>query len=117
MPVQIILDGPRNVVVKATNTALEAGTLLDASTLDPPCTRLNIDRVWFTTEDIATIILEWEATVDVVVAVLHGQQDFCFDFFGGLTNDAGAGVTGNILYTASTSHTLVLHCTKHGIIG
>ena len=43
----------------------------------------------------------WDATTDVLILTL-GEADFVsFDFsrFGGLTNNAGAGKTGDILFT------------------
>lgn len=119
MPVQIIQDGARNVIVKAsTDLTSESGTLIDVSALDPPCTRVNINKIWFTTEDAAPAILTWAAAPNEIIAVLHGQQDFYLDFFGGLTNNAGGvAVTGDVLYAANASFTLVVHATKHGIIG
>jgi hypothetical protein len=43
----------------------------------------------------------WDATTDVVIVTV-GEADFVtFDFsrFGGLTNNSGAGRTGDILFT------------------
>lgn len=118
MPVQIILDGPRNVVVKITESSvITAGTAIDVSALDPPCTRVNINQVWFSLLDAEAFILLWDATTDEPIINLHGQQDFCFDRFGGLTNNAGAGITGDVLYTSPAGpSTVVLFCTKHGVI-
>ena len=47
MAVQIIEDGPRNIVVKIDDTGTGAGTAVDVSALVPSCTLVNIDRIWF----------------------------------------------------------------------
>jgi len=119
MPVQTILDGKRNVVVKIDDVATGTGTAIDVSALVPACTRVNIDEIWFSVAADDLVKLIWDATADVDIISLHGQQDFCFDKFGGLTNNAGAGVTGDVLYDGGASagdFTIVIHATKHGII-
>lgn len=114
MPVQIIEDGPRNVVVKVTAPAAETGTAIDVSTLTPPCGRVNIFRVWYSTLDVNEVVLLWDATADVEALRLHGSQDFCFDKFGGITNNAGAGVTGDLLYDIDNG-TVVIWAVKHDV--
>jgi hypothetical protein len=64
-------------------------------------------------------VLEWdEQSNPELIMALHGQQDFNFEFFGGLTNNAPPGNSGDILYLLPAGGgTIVLHCTKHGDIG
>lgn len=117
MAVQTIFDGPRNVIVKITADGTESGTAIDVSALNPPCTRVNITRIWFSNLDAEASTLSWDATTDLLIAKLHGQQDFNFEGFGGLVNNAGAGVTGDVLYSLPAGGgTIVLHCKKHNVI-
>jgi hypothetical protein len=60
--------------------------------------------------------LLWDATTDVTLLNLSGSNDadMCFEAFGGIPNNAGAGVTGDVLLTtaATTPYTLVMHFVK-----
>lgn len=118
MAVQIIEDGPRNIVVKIDDTGTGAGTAVDVSALVPSCTLVNIDRIWFSCPDSGGCTIAWDATADVTAINLNEVQDFDFHKFGGLTNNAGAGVTGDINYTGigTGNFTVILWCTKRGII-
>lgn len=99
---QTIVNGTRNVVMKFTNvsdgTGESAVKKVDASDLG--ATVLRIDRVHFSTSGMAVRIL-WDATTDVDALVLAADQTGCLDFtvFGGLQNNAGAGITGDINFT------------------
>jgi hypothetical protein len=117
---QTILDGSRNVVVKLTNlsdgTGEAAVLKVDVSALSGAPSRVTIDRVHYCVNGMVARLL-WDATTDVTALELAG--DGCLDFtsFGGLTNNAGTGVTGDILlttvgHTASDSYTIVLEMTK-----
>jgi hypothetical protein len=118
MAVQILEDGPRNVVVKIDDTGTNSGIAVDVSALVPACTQVRIDRVWFSCPDAGGCTLAWDATTDVTAITLNETQDFCFSEFGGLTNNAGAGVTGDVLYTGfgTGAFTVVLWCVKQGTI-
>jgi hypothetical protein len=64
--------------------------------------------------------LLWDATTDVVCLTL-GENDFVsFNFarFGGLTNNAGAGKTGDLLFTtvgagSGDKYTVVIEVLKY----
>jgi len=117
--VQTIIDGHRNVVVKVTGIDTDTGIAVDVSALAPSCTRVNIDRLWFVCASGQTAQIMWDATVDVLAVGLAGNsEDMDFTKFGGLTNNAGAGVTGDIQVNGVGvgNFTIILHCSKHGII-
>lgn len=117
---QTVIDGPRNTVVKLTSVSDgtgEAAVLkVDVSTLLGAPSDVAIRRVHYCVQGMVATLL-WDATADVRIVDLAG--DGCFDFsaFGGLTNNAGAGKTGDILltttgHTAGDSYTIVLEMTK-----
>lgn len=117
MPIQTILDGPRNVVVKVVNEAGPATTIVDVSALVPACTQVTIDKVWYSKADTATLQVLWDATADVVALDLAGRDGFMdFTCFGGLVNNAGAGITGDIQVTGPAAYTLILYMSKRGVI-
>jgi hypothetical protein len=117
MPVQTILDGPRNVVVHVCAVGAEAGVVIDVSALVPSCTEVSIDKIWWSTPDGQVINLAWDATVDSPVLTLHGQQDFDYSQFGGIPNNKAAGYNGDLLYVVGASAaTFTIWATKHGVI-
>jgi hypothetical protein len=121
---QIILDGPRNVVVKATGVLdtsdvtnlviVNAAALL----LAPP--KLKIMKINYSVSDGMMVRLAWDATTDVPILSLSGQDHIKFDKFGGLTNDSGAGRNGNILLSTTgwsgvKSYSLTIELRKQGV--
>lgn len=104
---QTLIDGTRNVVMKFTNlsdgTGEAAVLKVDVSGLNGAPSRVRIMKVHYSVTGMVATLL-WDATADVRIMDLSG--DGCFDFtgFGGLYNNAGAGVTGDILLT-TTGHT------------
>ena len=127
--IQILVDGPRNVVVKVTgilDTSDVAVTdLLDPSTLSDfningqKATQLAIKKIMYNVEDTLAINLYWDATTDVVIESLTGRGMIDAHKFGGLTNNAGAGKTGKIQYStqgwaasAVLSFSVTLECVK-----
>lgn len=117
---QTIIDGTRNVVMKFTNSSDgtgEAGVVkVDVSALSGAPSDVKITRIHYSVSGMIARLL-WDATADVTIVDLQG--DGCFDFtcFGGLTNNAGAGKTGDILlttvgHTAADSYTIVLEMAK-----
>lgn len=117
---QTLIDGPKNVVVKLTNVSDgtgEAAVLkVDVSALNGAPDRVKINKVHYNVNGMVASLL-WDATTDVVALVLAG--DGCFDFtsFGGLINNAGTGVTGDILltttgHTAADSYSIILEMAK-----
>jgi hypothetical protein len=127
--IQILEEGPRNAVIKlvgvldTSNQSLT--TAVDLSTLNqggtgPTPTAVRIDMVDYSISDVLNVQFYWDATTDVIALALVGREDMNFKGFGGVTNNAGAGKTGNILvqttgYTSGTqTYTIVLQLVKQG---
>lgn len=117
MPVQTILDGPRNVVIHVAAVGAEAGIAIDVSSLVPSCTRLTIKKVWWSVPDGEVINLYWDADTDVPVLTLHGQEDFDYSEFAGLPGSNAAGANGDLLYIVGASAAMfTIWATKHGTV-
>ena len=105
---QTLIDGVKNTVMKFTNlsdgTGEAAVTKVDVSALSGAPSKVRIMKIHYNVTGMVATLL-WDATADVRIVDLAG--DGCFDFtgFGGLYNNAGAGVTGDIQLT-TTGHTL-----------
>jgi hypothetical protein len=129
LSIQILEEGPRNAVVKlvgvldTSNQAL--ATAVDLSTLNqgglgPTPTGVRIDMVDYSISDALDVQLFWDATTDVIALALVGREDMNFKSFGGISNNAGAGKTGNLLiqttgYTSGVqTFTLVIQMVKQG---
>ena len=127
MPVatQTIIDQDRNLVMKFTNIdETEAAVRkVDVSTLQAngngdPCTGVVIRRLIGVTEGMSVDIL-WDATVNVLALTTPTDDYFDLDFseFQGIPNDAGSGITGDILFTtngatAGDRYTIILQMIK-----
>jgi hypothetical protein len=126
---QILEEGPRNVIMKVTgvlDTSDQAlTTAVDLSTLNqsgtgPTPTAVRIDNMDYSISDQLALQLFWDATTDVQIIGLTGREDMSFKSVGGLTNNSGAGKTGNILikttgYASGTQvFSLVLWMVKQG---
>jgi hypothetical protein len=85
---QILVDGARNCVMKFTNVSDgtgEAAVLkVDVSALSNAPARVSLEGI----QDVVA----WHVPQDVDV-----DQDFTS--FGGIPNNAGAGITGDIMFT------------------
>lgn len=119
---QIIHDGRRNVVMKFTNVSDGTGEAdvnkVDVSTLSGAPTRVAIERLHYSTQGMS-VRIEWDATTDVPVWLCPTDSDGTFDFshFGGIINDGGAGVTGDVFFTtvghsAGDTYTIILEMRK-----
>lgn len=120
----LIQDGPRNCVMRFTNDGdAEAAVLkVDISTLSGfngnlP-TSLRIEEIDYSLTGMQVQIL-WDATTDVLAWTLTPDAGNKVDFgeYGGLPNNAGAGVTGDILFTtvgasSGDSYSIVLSMIK-----
>ena len=109
---QILVDGPRNTVVKITGDTTAAGppiypttTIITASTLSSMLpgfagsfapTLLRIDKIDYSITDGVIAQLMWHATTNVPITELYGRGHIDAKHYGGLQNNAGAGVTGDI---------------------
>lgn len=117
---QILVDGERNAVMKFTNISDgtgEAGALkVDVSALAGAPASVRIDRIDYDVAGMA-VNIQWDATSAATCIVLagHGTLDWCD--VGGLQNNAGAGKTGDVLFTtighsANDTYSIVLHMKK-----
>jgi hypothetical protein len=124
---QTILDGERLFIAKFTNisdgTGETAVTKIDVSTLNPnsfglACNGVKINKIYGTTHGMEVRIL-WDATTDQFAWQIPQNSNYLMDFssFGGIPNNAGAGKTGNLLFStadasAGDMYTIVLECLK-----
>jgi len=106
---QTLVDGAKNVVMKFTNisdgTGEAAVLKVDVSTLSGAPSRVRIKRIIYCTAGMGVDVL-WDATTDVLVWHLSTDNSDTLDFteIGGLQNNAGAGITGDIMFT-TVGHT------------
>lgn len=124
---QTILDGERLFIGKFTNFSDgtgETGVIkIDVSTLNPnsfglACNGVKLNKIYGTTHGFEVQIL-WDATTDVFAWQIPQNSNYLMDFssFGGIPNNAGAGKTGDVLFTtrdasAGDMYTIVLECIK-----
>jgi len=126
---QTLLDGPRNVVIKV-DGILDTSDQASTTIADPAlmagidfsgaqkALKLRLKEIDFIIEDALTVNLYWDATAPVLLQSYNGRGDACYNDFGGLNNNAGAGVNGKVLlstegWTAGTkSFSLVLRFIK-----
>ena len=124
---QTLLDGERMAIMKFTNLSDGTGESkvlkVDVSTLTSSASGKACDGVTITKIHASTHGLEvqiyWDATTDVFCWCVPQNSTYTMDFekFGGLTNNAGAGVTGDVLFstadaTAGDFYTIVLEMVK-----
>lgn len=100
---RILEQGERNLVVQLTNLSDGTGETgvvkVDASTLSPIPDDLVIDWVQWDISGM-NVQIDWDATANVTALLLgagQGVQDY--RIFGGVSNNAGAGKTGDVLVT------------------
>ena len=124
---QTILDGERLFIAKYTNISDGTGETgvvkVDVSTLNPnafgyACNGVKINKIWSTTHGMEVRIL-FDATTDTFAWLIPQNTNYLMDFstFGGIPSNAGAGVTGDVLFTTSDAsagdmYTIVLECIK-----
>jgi hypothetical protein len=123
---QIVQDGQRQAVCKFTNVSdgtgeaavvkVHVASLVQGLNGDP-CTGVSIEQIWYNCDGMSVSIL-WDATTDIPAAIITGYGHHNFTCFEGLTNNAGAGKTGDILFTTNgatsgDSYTIVLKLLKN----
>jgi|TARA_E500000318_G_scaffold64304_1_gene59428 hypothetical protein len=125
---QIVVDGPSFVAIKLTNisdgTGETAVTKVDVSALEADsrtglsCTDVNIERIWWQCIGMKVRIL-FDADTDVMAIELGENQSGNHDYsiFGGLTNNAGTGKTGDVKFTtvgasSGDTYTVILYMRK-----
>ena len=125
---EILADGPVNYIVKVVGVLdtsdLVATVLINPVTMSPinfgvNPTQFKIDRIVFAVENGLEVRLQWDATAPIYVMDLTGTGHQEYKSFGGLTNNAGAGKTGQLListqgWTAAAilSFSAVIECIK-----
>lgn len=117
---QTIIDGDKNVVMKFTNlsdgTGESAVKKVDVSALNGAPTEVRIKKVHYSVAGMVATLL-WDADTDVPIMDLQGDGSFDAREFGGLQNNAGTGVTGDINltttgHTSGDSYTIILEMEK-----
>ena len=122
---QTIVDTDKRAIIKLTNLSDGSGesavAKVDVSALSShpdgtACSRVTIDQIWYDVGGMRDA-LEWNASTNVVCMVLggsaaagnvHGHMDF--RSFGGIKNNAGSGINGD-LDLSTSGHTNLDHYT------
>lgn len=120
---QVLLDNDRNYAIKIVGV-LDTGNLtdeliVDFSTLVPLPTSLRLDKLWYSMGSLVAL-LKWDATTDVPLLAVSQSDHPGWKKIAGLPNNAGTGVTGDVLlttygYTAATAFSMVLWFSKLGV--
>ena len=124
---QILFDGERKAIMKFTNISDGTGetkalkvdvSALSPSAFDRPCDGVTITKIH---ASLHTVIVDmfWDATTDVYIQTLTPNGMYTFDYTeeGGLWNNAGAGKTGDVLFSthenaAGARYTIILEMVK-----
>ncbi len=129
--IQTLVDSERNLVVKLVGI-LDTSNVSLADLIDPALvaavnasglssqqpTKVAIKKVTYTIEDGLSVNLYWDATTDVPIWRFVGRGKVMGEQIGFLQNNAGAGVTGKIVYdtdgytSGSLSFSLLIECIK-----
>ena len=125
---QTLFDNERIAIMKFTNISDGTGEnkvlKVDVSALTPAqnggaCKGVTITKIYASTHGLEVLIY-WDATTDVFCWGVPQNSQYAFDWsqFGGLTNNSGAGKTGDILFSTSDAssgdfYTIVLEMVKH----
>lgn len=98
---QILNDGPRNHVVHVDIAgANTAATIVDASAWSGPLTKCKLKKAaWSFVGTTANAQILWDATSDLDLLDMANSDTQDFSDVGGLLNNAGTGVTGDVLIT------------------
>ena len=124
---QTLFDGTKRVVQKFTNISDGSGESavkkVDVSALTTgldgsACTGVVIERIWWQCIGMKVRIL-FDADTDVMAIELGENQSGNHDYsiFGGLTNNAGTGKTGDVKFTtvgasSGDTYTVILYMRK-----
>ena len=130
---QTLSDGDRTAVMKFTNISDGSGessvAKVDVSALTAnshtgaECARVHITQVWYAISGMR-IDLEWAATTNVKALILGGgvvleptNGHFDFRSFGGIKNNAGSGIDGDVAlttlhHTSNDAYTIILELKK-----
>ena len=123
---QILFDGARVAVMKFTNVSDGTGesnvVKVDVSALSSyqgqPCVQVDIERIYASTHGMG-VDVKWDANTDVLAFTIpqNTMQFWDLSEFGGLTNNSGAGKTGDVLFSTYDSsngdrYTIILYLRK-----
>lgn len=125
---QTLFDGERVAIMKFTDLSDGTGenkvVKVNVSSLAPSaaggaCDGVTITKIHASTHGMEVQIY-WDATTDVVCWIIPQNSQYTWDFekVGGLTNNAGSGKTGNVLFStvdasAGDMYSIVLEMVKH----
>ena len=125
---QTLIDGPQTAVMKFTNVSDGSGEdavkKVDVSALSNSagglaCTGVVIEKMWWQCIGMKVKVL-FDADTDAFCIELGENQSGHHDYtsFGGLTNNAGTGVTGDVLFTtvghtSADTYTIILYMRKN----
>jgi len=124
---QTLIDGQNKAVIKFTNVSDGSGESavkkVDVSALSNSvdgvaCSGVVIERIWWQCIGMKVKIL-WDATTDAFCIELGENQSGDHDYtsIGGLTNNAGSGKTGDLMFTtvghsSADTYTIILYMRK-----
>ena len=130
---QTLSDGDRTAVMKFTNISdgngeasvvkVDVSALTANSHTGAACARVHITQVWYAISGMR-IDLEWAADTNVKALLLGGgvaleptNGHFDFRSFGGIKNNSGGGITGDIdlttlHHTNNDAYTIILELSK-----
>ena len=125
---QTIFHGDKKVIQKVTNISDGTGESevkkVDVSALTTnghgqTCTSVTIEKIWWQCVGMKTRLF-FDATSNAFIIELGENQSGYHDYssFGGLKNNAGSGVTGDILFTtvghsSADTYTITLEMRKN----
>lgn len=125
---QTLMDGERMAIMKFTNISDGTGEnkvlKVDVSALSPSgaggvCDGVTITKIHASTHGMEVQIY-WDATTDVFCWQVPQNSQYTWDWekIGGLINNAGAGKTGDVLFSTVDAsngdmYTIVLEMVKH----
>jgi hypothetical protein len=108
---QTLIDGERLVIMKFTNISDGTGesavlkvdvSALAASATGAVCDRVTVTKIYISNHGME-VRMFWDATADVpfFLSSSGATQTLDMSAFGGITNNGGAGVTGDIVFSTS----------------
>jgi len=108
---QTLIDGERMLIMKFTNisdgTGETAVLKVDVSALTPSasgkaCTRVTVTKIYISNHGMEVRML-FDAATDVpfYLSSSNATQTLDMTGFGGITNNGGTGVTGDILFSTA----------------
>ena len=114
-------DGDKKLITTYTNISDNSGgttTIVDVSGLNTnpagaSCSRVRLNKVWYNvsvTAPVDAVRLYWDADTDVQFLTLNYNGHMDFRSFGGIKNNAGSGIDGDIDLTTN-GHTNLDHYT------